>query len=145
MAANTKKVAVFAIVIGDSDEPVFLQDLTPTPPALGEMATDDYLYHFLLHSSLDMVVEKQWTNPNLFLGVVETFREYSVSAWVSVSGAKLLLLHHGHGETNIKGFLKEAHALWVKQAVNPLQAREASIDNAALKLRVQGVAAKYLS
>ncbi|KAH9255213.1 hypothetical protein BASA81_006653 [Batrachochytrium salamandrivorans] len=145
-ATTLKKVAVLAIVVGNNDEPVFLKDLKAPAAHLGsgELHPDEYLYHFLLHSSLDLLADKQWVNTNMFLGVVETFREYSVSAWITLSGTKLLLLHHGHTELQVKNFFREVHQVWIKQAMNPLQPREGQITSLGFDVKVTGLATRHL-
>jgi hypothetical protein len=144
-SSNSKKVAILAIVVGNNDEPIFLKDLRgvgQNPDDINN--SDEYLFQFILHSSLDMVSERQWQSSNIYLGVVDTFREYSVTAWISVSGVKFLLLHRGHSEPSIKAFLKTLHTLWIKLALNPLQDRQETIINPAFDSRVLTLANKYL-
>jgi hypothetical protein len=143
---TAKRVAVLAIVVGDNDEPVYLKDLkTFASSDDGTSNMEEYLYHFVLHSSLDMVSEKQWQTQSSYLGVVETFREYSVSAWVGVSGVKLLLLHRGLTELAVKSLLKGVHLLWLRIAANPLHDREEAISGPAFDTRLAAISVRYLA
>lgn len=143
----TKKVMVLAVVVGDNDEPVFLKDLRLAGQKDEGNNIEEYLYHFVLHSALDAVAEKQWQLQlsQTYLGVVDTFREYSVSALVTVSGTKFLLLHRGLSDVNVRTFLKGAYAAWLRIAVNPLNDREESIDSAAFETKMLSISSKFLS
>jgi hypothetical protein len=144
MSASVRRVAVLAIVMGDQDDPVYVKDLKSSSAGTSEDGGngEEYLYNFVLHSSLDMVGEKQWQLQNNYLGVVETFREYSVTAWVTTSGAKFLLLHRGLTEASIRNFLKSISHLWARIALNPLQERSEAIASQAFEAKVLHLAAR---
>ena len=141
----SKRAAVLAVVVGDHEEPVYLKDLrtlTSTEENAGNI--EEYLHHFILHSSLDMVAEKQWQVQTNYLGVVETFREYSVSAWVGAAGAKVLLLHRGLTEPTVKSLLKGVYSLWQRIAANPLHEREETISMPAFEARLAVISGRLL-
>ncbi|KAK0654352.1 Sedlin [Cercophora samala] len=52
-----------------------------------------HLNQFILHSSLDIVEELQWTQPGLYLKVIDKFFQNYISAFVTASNVKFLLLH----------------------------------------------------
>ncbi|KAK4179045.1 Sedlin [Triangularia setosa] len=52
-----------------------------------------HLNQFILHSSLDIVEELQWTNGQLYLKVIDKFFQNYISAFVTASNVKFLLLH----------------------------------------------------
>jgi len=143
MSSSTKRVAVLAIVVENNDEPIYLKDLRGVAGEDPNNA-DEYLFQFILHSSLDMVSEKQWQTPSLYLGVVETFREYSVSAWITASGTRILLLHRGYTEATVKNFLKGVHVLWVRAALNPLMDREDRISSTVFDNKLNALTQKVL-
>lgn len=140
-ATKRDKIAILAIVPSNSDEPVYLKDLR------GDESTDtesSHLFQFVLHASLDMVEEKQWQNPGLYLGTVENFRDNAVTAWISASGVKILLLHRAYPEQTVKNFLKAVHAVWVKTALNPLRDANDTIISPIFDAKIAAAALKWL-
>ncbi|KAL2005416.1 hypothetical protein VTN00DRAFT_2627 [Thermoascus crustaceus] len=54
-----------------------------------------YMNQFIIHSSLDIVEEAQWTNGNMYLKHIDTYPPMSayISAFLTGSGVRFLLLH----------------------------------------------------
>ncbi|KAJ5591540.1 uncharacterized protein N7459_001909, partial [Penicillium hispanicum] len=57
--------------------------------------TAQYMNQFIIHSSLDMVEEAQWTNGGMYLKHIDTYPPAAayISAFLTPSGARFLLLH----------------------------------------------------
>ncbi|KAI9927651.1 hypothetical protein ASPWEDRAFT_162693 [Aspergillus wentii DTO 134E9] len=57
--------------------------------------TAQYMNQFIIHASLDIVEEAQWTNGNMYLKHVDTYPPASayISAFLTPSGTRFLLLH----------------------------------------------------
>ncbi|KAJ6016182.1 hypothetical protein N7540_010773, partial [Penicillium herquei] len=57
--------------------------------------TAQYMNQFIIHSSLDIVEEAQWTNGGMYLKHVDTYPPAAayISAFLTPSGARFLLLH----------------------------------------------------
>lgn len=69
---------------------------------------------FVLHAALDLVDELMWTTPAMALKVVDRFNDQLVSAFVTASGVKFLLLHETRNDDTVKAFFHEVHELYVK-------------------------------
>lgn len=69
---------------------------------------------FLLHSALDVVDELMWTTPAMALKVVDKFNDQLVSAFVTPSSVKFLLLHETRNDDTIRAFFHEVHELYLK-------------------------------
>ena len=68
----------------------------------------------VLHAALDLVDELMWTTSAMALKVVDQINDQLVSAFVTASGAKFLLLHETRNDDTIKAFFHEVHELYVK-------------------------------
>ncbi|KAJ6110134.1 hypothetical protein N7486_002369 [Penicillium sp. IBT 16267x] len=57
--------------------------------------TAQYMNQFIIHSSLDIVEETQWTNGGMYLKHIDTYPPAAayISAFLTPSGARFLLLH----------------------------------------------------
>lgn len=69
---------------------------------------------FLLHSALDIVDEMMWTTQPMALKVVDKFNDQLVSAFVTATNVKFLLLHETRNDDTIKAFFHEVHELYLK-------------------------------
>lgn len=78
---------------------------------------------FLLHSALDIVDELMWTTPSMALKVVDKFNDQLVSAFVTPSSIKFLLLHETRNDDTIRAFFHEVHELYLKVREAPSDAR----------------------
>lgn len=69
---------------------------------------------FLLHSALDIVDELMWTTQSMNLKVVDKFNDQFVSAFVTATNIKFLLLHETRNDDTIRAFFHEVHELYLK-------------------------------
>lgn len=70
--------------------------------------------HFTLHAALDIIDEQMWRTPNMALKVVDQFNGQLVSAYITATNMKLMLLHESRNEDGIKGFFQDVHELFIK-------------------------------
>lgn len=79
-----------------------------------------YLYHFVLHASLDAMDDVEWTQKQAFLGVIDRFNNLQVSGYIVPGNRlRLLLLHDGKSEEMVKTFFRGVHYLLVPRMLNP--------------------------
>ena len=87
------------------------------------------MHEFILHSSLDVIDNVQWSSNNMYLKTVDRFNELSVTCLLTPSSkpyllvnygidARFLLLHEGKNEDAIKNFFNEVYELFVKVTFN---------------------------
>jgi trafficking protein particle complex subunit 2 len=98
----------------------------------------------VLHASLDVVDEMVPSSSSMYLRVVDSFHEKTVSAFVSPGGVRLLLLHDSKNEDGIKNFLHEVHEVYLRALLNPFQSPEAKIFARAFTERVRNAAKKHV-
>ena len=94
-----------------------------------EKSEFEYLQHFILHSSMDMVQSSLRLTNGTYLKVVDRFNSAQVSAYVTPGGVTMLLLHYGKTEEAVRRFFLEVHDLYTKHIMNPLYDMDSPIQN----------------
>ncbi|KAJ3072585.1 TRAPP subunit [Podochytrium sp. JEL0797] len=80
----------------------------------------------------------------MYLKVVDRFNEHSVSAYVTPSGAKFMLVHDT-SVGDVRGFFAELHELYIKVLMNPFMEINAPIESQQFDVKVRGIARRYLA
>ncbi|KAG2763444.1 hypothetical protein PC129_g15997 [Phytophthora cactorum] len=104
------------VVVG-SKEPLYKMEMR------ARREESAHVDEFVLHAALDLVDELMWTTPAMALKVVDRFNDQLVSAFVTASGVKFLLLHETRNDDTVKAFFHEVHELYVKLLMNPFYER----------------------
>jgi hypothetical protein len=77
-----------------------------------------------------------WVNDSCFLRVVDKFDTTIVSAYVSVGGHYLLLLHEGKEEDQVHFFFKEVHDVLSRYLLNPFVEPDCAITSADFDTKI---------
>ncbi|KAI9917981.1 hypothetical protein PsorP6_012878 [Peronosclerospora sorghi] len=107
MTKSANEVTSMFVVVG-SKEPLYKMEMR------ARREESAHVDEFVLHAALDLVDELMWTTPAMFLKVVDRFNDQLVSAFVTASGIKFLLLHETRNDDTVKAFFHEVHDLYVK-------------------------------
>eukprot|EP00033_Pygsuia_biforma_P003180 GCRY01003489.1.p1 GENE.GCRY01003489.1~~GCRY01003489.1.p1 ORF type:complete len:150 (-),score=5.93 GCRY01003489.1:476-925(-) len=143
---------IFVIVAKD-DTPVFQAEYNysskgnPSPiykTQDDKRENNSHLSEFILHSSLDIVDELQWFNSSMNLKVVERFQESYISAFVTASQTRLLLLHDVKNEDGIRNFFQDVAELYYKVVLNPFYKIGEPITSPSFEPLVKNLAKKHL-
>ncbi|KAJ3237626.1 Trafficking protein particle complex subunit 2 [Chytriomyces hyalinus] len=78
-----------------------------------------------------------------YLKVVDRFNEHHVSAYVTPSGAKFMLVHDAVGG-DVRSFFVDVHELYVKVLLNPFSEINGPINSQLFDVKVRGIARKHL-
>jgi len=141
-------MSCFFTMVGPNDSPLYELEVNSTraggdgqshfPPNIKEL--DSYI----VHASLDVVDEVQWTTPSLFLKTVDKFYGYSISAFVTPGNVRLLLLHDSRNEEAIKQFFLDAWDAYVKTLLSPFYKPGDAISSPNFDAKIRQSARKFL-
>ncbi|KAI8823466.1 Sedlin [Fimicolochytrium jonesii] len=103
-----------------------------------------HLNQFIVHAALDVVEELMWGSTSMYLKIVDKFNEWYISAYVTASGAKFMLLHETSNIDGIRNFFQDTHELYIKTLLNPFTEINAPITSPMFDAKVKALARKWL-
>lgn len=115
----------FLVIYTPNDDVVYEADWIKPQAYTSKLDSDPHLPRFLLYSALDALEVARWKVPSTFLGTIDIYGEWVVTALLSLSNERFLLLHDAKAdEASLKGFLNDVHETWVKTVqANPFYIR----------------------
>lgn len=116
---------------GNDGRPSFREDQRP-------------MNQFILHSSLDIVEELQWTTSLTYLKTIDQFNNAMISCYLTPGNIKLMILHDTKAEDGIKNFLGEVYEVYVKTLMSPFYKVDMAIKSPIFDARIKALARKYL-
>ncbi|GAA5917060.1 hypothetical protein JCM6882_001917 [Rhodosporidiobolus microsporus] len=103
-----------------------------------------HVMQLVAHASLDVVEDVQWTNGGMYLKSIDKFQEWTISAWLTPGGVKIVLLHELKNDDGIRLFFQEVWETYVKTLLNPFHELNAPIRSQTFDARVKASAKKHL-
>ncbi|EGD81030.1 hypothetical protein PTSG_10973 [Salpingoeca rosetta] len=120
----------YFVIVSANDKPLYEQSFGNAAPAQDDKRDESkHLHQFIAHSALDAVDQQLWKSKDMYLKVVDRFNEWMVSAYVTPSKTRFLLVHDMKADDVIKGFFQDVHELYTKALANPLLRADARITS----------------
>ncbi|KRY84614.1 Translationally-controlled tumor -like protein, partial [Trichinella pseudospiralis] len=95
------------------------------------------LKQLIAHASLDIVDELAAEQSHMMIKQVEKYNEWNISAFVTASGVRFLMLHTAKNDEGIKNFFIEIYEMYIKLAMNPFHRIGEKIESPAFHKRAQ--------
>ena len=145
-------MSYYFVMVGHEDNPIFEVEYsrahhTGTQERQSSAQKKDDLLHlhqFTAHASLDIIDENKWVSNNLNFKALDRFNEYIVSAFVTPSQIRFVMLHLDRNDDGIKSFFHEVFELYTKLSLNPFYSPGTKIHFQSFQQRVNTLCKKFL-
>lgn len=145
-------MSYYFVMVGHEDNPIFeLEYSRVHHPSTSEkqnavVKRDDqlHLHQFTAHASLDIIDENKWSSNNLNFKALDRFNEYFISAFVTPSQIRFVMLHQDRNDDGIKNLFHDVFELYTKLSLNPFYTPGTKINFQSFLHRVNALCKKHL-
>ncbi|KAH8805708.1 trafficking protein-like protein particle complex subunit 2 [Xylogone sp. PMI_703] len=163
-------MSYYFAIIGTQDNPIFEYEFGTAKQGGDGIARFQeqarHMNQFIVHSSLDIVEEVQWSTGQMYLKCIDRFYNNYVSCFITGGNVKFLLLHapmqpaststtrastsiaanptSPQTEEAVKQFFTEVYENWVKTIMSPFYQVNMEVKSPIFRSRVAAAGKKYL-
>lgn len=136
----------YFVIINEKDVALYEKEWSSTSSEKQNDIQDRrHLNQLIAHAALDLVDEHIKTSPQMYLKRIDKFNEYIVSAFVTASGIRFLVLHDKHNDDAIRHFFIEVYEAFIKQSMNPMYKHGEKIYSVRFNHKVEAIGKRYFS
>ncbi|KAI9481820.1 TRAPP subunit [Coemansia sp. RSA 989] len=131
-------VTYYFAIVGTADSPLYEAEFGV------QRNENKHLHQFVVHAALDLVEDALFANNSCYLKTIDTYQNLNVSAYVTPSNVRLMLVHEAKSEEAIRAFFAGCHELFVRTLLNPFYDPSMPIQSRAFDAKVNALAKKFL-
>ena len=127
---NNQMPYTFFVIVGPGDALLYSREF-PETRVKEEKATSLQLREFVMYAALDPAEESAWGTTKYPLGVIDKYESYYISAYVTPSLLKLMMMQDDVPRDNVQPFFHEVHELVLRYILNPFTDLREKIESKA--------------
>lgn len=103
-----------------------------------------HLTQFIAHAALDLVDEHKWKTANMQLKSIDRFNQWFVSAFITASQIRFIIVHDNKNDEGIKNFFNEMYDTYIKNSMNAFYRINTPIKSPMFEKKSEIFGRKYL-
>lgn len=141
-SAATRKLKYFKLTKHVQNSGIIIRII----PIAGSTQKEDHrhLNQFIAHAALDLVDEHKWKTNNMYLKSIDKFNQWFVSAFVTASQTRFVMVHDNRNDEGIRNFFNDVYEMFIKHSMNAFYQRDTAIRSPLFEKKAQMFGRKYL-